>query len=97
MNDVETREVEGAVTFRVRVAPRASRDAVAGVHDGALKVALTAPPVGGAANVALVKFLAKRLGVPKGAVEILRGDTSRDKLVRVRGATAAAVTALARG
>lgn len=97
MSDVEIREEEGAVVFRVRVAPRASRDAIAGVHDGALKVALTAPPVSGAANGALVKLLAKRLGVPKGAVEIVRGETARDKLLRVRGTTAAAVRELVRG
>ncbi len=87
----------GAVTFRVRVAPRASRDALQGVHDGALKVALTAPPVEGAANAALVKLLAKRLGVAKRDVEILRGDAARDKLLRVRGVGADAIRALARG
>lgn len=73
------------MTFDVRVAPRASRDAVQGIHDGALKVALTAPPVEGAANAALCKLIAKTLGVPKRAVTIVRGETSRNKSVHVQG------------
>lgn len=72
-------------TFRVRVSPRASREAIAGEHDGALKVALTAPPVEGAANAALVKLLAKRLGVSKSAVRIVSGETGRNKRVEVDG------------
>ncbi|MCA9580825.1 MAG: YggU family protein [Myxococcales bacterium] len=73
------------LTFDVRVVPRASRTAVVGAHDGALKVALTAPPVDGEANAALVAFLAKHFGVPKGGVEILRGQTSKRKHVRIAG------------
>jgi uncharacterized protein (TIGR00251 family) len=69
----------------VRVAPRASRNRVIGVQDGALKVALTAPPVEGAANEALKKLLAKALGVSKSKVEILRGDRARIKVLRVSG------------
>ncbi|HJL17800.1 MAG TPA: DUF167 family protein [Sandaracinaceae bacterium LLY-WYZ-13_1] len=88
-------EDEGAVVFAVRVSPRASRDAIGGVHDGALKVKLTAPPVDGAANAALVKLLAKRLRVAKSAVRIVGGETSRTKRVRVEGAPADAVRALA--
>lgn len=88
-------EVSGGVRFGVQVAPRASREAVLGVHDGALKVALTAPPVDGAANEALVAFLAHALGVPKRAVRITGGQTSRRKRVEVEGTTAAAVRALA--
>lgn len=88
-------EVSGGVRFGVQVAPRASREAVLGVHDGALKVALTAPPVDGAANEALVAFLARALGVPKRAVRITGGQTSRRKRVEVEGTTAAAVRAIA--
>lgn len=94
MESLRITERDGGVTFEVRVAPRASRSQVLGVHDGALKVALTAPPVDGAANAALVKLLAKALGVPKGAVALLAGERSRDKTLRVDGATAAAVRAL---
>jgi uncharacterized protein len=75
----------GGVSIRVHVAPRASANRVLGVHNGALKVALTAPPVEGAANKALVEFLAKALGVPKSAVAILSGETSRNKSLRVAG------------
>jgi len=87
-------EQDGAITFDIRVAPRASRVAVLGVHDGALKVALTAPPVEGAANAALVKFLSKQLHVPKRAIEIVRGDHGRSKTLRVEGVTAADLRAL---
>lgn len=86
-------EREGAVRFRVRVVPRASRDEVAGLQGEALRVRLTAPPVEGAANRALVDFLAKRLGVRKGQVRILSGETSRDKVVAVEGLSAEEVQA----
>lgn len=78
---------ERGVTIRVYVAPRSSASKVVGEHNGALKVALTAPPVEGAANKALVELLAKLLGVPKGAVTIVSGEASRNKTVRVEGTT----------
>ena len=83
------------MVFAVRVSPRASRDAVGGVHDGALKVKLTAPPVEGAANTALIALFAKKLGVAKGAIEIVSGASSRSKRVRVTGVDADRVRALA--
>ena len=79
---------EQGVTIRVYVAPRSSASKVVGEHNGALKVALTAPPVEGAANKALVELLAKLLDVPKGAVSIASGETSRNKTVRVDGVDA---------
>jgi uncharacterized protein (TIGR00251 family) len=88
MSELRIREQDGSITFEVRVAPRASRNRVVGVQDGALKVALTAPPVDGAANEALRKLLAKALGVAKTDVEILRGDRARIKVLRVHGVTA---------
>lgn len=88
-------EKDGVVRFAVRVSPRASREAIAGVHDGALKVALTAPPVEGAANAALIALLAKALGVPKRSVRIVSGESSRQKRVEVEGVDAARVRALA--
>ena len=87
-------EKDGELLFDVRVSPRASREAIVGVHDGALKVALTAPPVEGAANAALRALLAKRLGVAKGDVRIVRGETGRAKTVAVRGVSRADVEAL---
>lgn len=69
----------------VRLTPRASREEIVGVRDGALLVRVTAPPVKGAANAALVRLLAKVLGVPKGAIAIVSGGTSRMKVVEVHG------------
>jgi len=91
MSDLRIREQEGAITFEVRVAPRASRNRIVGVQDGALKVALTAPPVDGAANEALKKLLAKELGVSKSNVEIVRGDRARIKVLRIHGVSASDV------
>jgi uncharacterized protein (TIGR00251 family) len=87
MNEAAIRDIPGGVSIRVHVAPRASRNKVLGVHDGALKVALTAPPVEGAANRALVEFMTKIVGVPKSAVSILSGEASRHKVVEVMGTT----------
>ena len=78
-------------TFTVRVQPRARRNAVAGVLGEALKLSLTAPPVEGRANQACIDFLAELLGVPRSSVTIAAGETSRNKLIRVRGLSAAQV------
>jgi uncharacterized protein len=89
-------ERQGAgVRFRVRLQPRASRDEIAGVHDGALKIRLHAPPVDGAANEALVAFLADRLGVSRRGIRIVTGATSRTKMVEVEGVTSSDVARLA--
>ena len=73
------------VLFRIRVQPRASRDEVAGPVGDAIRVRLVAPPVDGAANEALVRFLAACLKVPRSAVELVSGRSSRTKLVAVAG------------
>lgn len=78
----------------VHVQPRAKLTAVTGVHGDAVKIRLAAPPVDGAANVELIRFLAERLGVPKTAVVIVRGQTARRKTVRINSIDAA--TALRR-
>ena len=87
MNEWSITETSGSVTFAVRVAPRASRNQIVGVEGGALKIKLTAPPVEGAANAALIEFVAEWLGVRRSAVSIVSGDKARNKLVRVRGVT----------
>jgi uncharacterized protein (TIGR00251 family) len=92
---LEARSVDGAVQLAVRVIPRASRNAIVGVRRGALCVRLQAPPVEGAANRALIRFLGKRLGVPPRAVSLVRGDTGRDKLLRIEGVALADVERLA--
>lgn len=85
MSELRIQEANDSVSFEVRVASRASRNAIIGVYEGALKVALTAPPVEGAANDALRKLIAKALSVPKSDVEIIRGERSRNKVLRVYG------------
>ena len=91
---VEMRESEGTVTFAVRVAPRASRDAIEGEYNGALKVRLTAPPVDDKANAALCRLLAARLNVPVSAVRIVAGEKNRSKRVTVAGVTSTQIAAL---
>jgi uncharacterized protein (TIGR00251 family) len=77
----------GTVSFPVRVQPRASKDEIAGVINGALKIRLQAPAVENRANQALVEFLAHLLKTPKSAVRILAGDRSRAKRIEIRGVT----------
>ena len=85
---IEVRDVAGGATLRVRVSPRASRDELAGERDGALVVRLTAPPVEGQANAALLRFLARRLGVAPSTLSVARGAKGRDKVLLVAGARA---------
>ncbi len=75
----------GGVRVAVRVQPRASREEIRGVRNGVLEVALSAPPVDGRANAALIALLAERLQVPRRAVSLVRGETGRDKLVAIEG------------
>jgi uncharacterized protein (TIGR00251 family) len=75
------------VTFDILVQPRASRAKIGPLHDGRIKIAVTAPPVDGEANAAVVELIAKRLAVPRSAVEVIAGASSRRKTVRVTGAT----------
>jgi uncharacterized protein (TIGR00251 family) len=81
------------VTLRVRVQPRAARDGVAGVRAGALVVRLSAPPVEGRANEALVRYVAGLLDVPPSAVHVQQGARGRDKLLLVAGASTDSVRA----
>ena len=73
----------------IRVQPRASRTELVGLHGDSLKVRLAAPPVDGAANEALVRFLADALSVPRTHVELLSGHAGRRKVVEITGITAA--------
>ena len=72
------------LVIRVRVIPRASRDEIVGVLDGALKVRIQAPPVEGKANTCLVKFLAKQWGLRRADLEILSGASARTKRLLIR-------------
>ena len=85
------------VRFSVRVQPRASKTEVSGVHGDALKIRLSAPPVDGAANAALIEFLAELFAVPRRAVMILAGESSRVKIIEIEGITERAVHDVAGG
>ena len=74
-----------ATRISVRIVPRASRDVVVGMRAGALLVRVTAAPVDGAANEALIRVLGRRLGVAKGALRIVTGRTSKLKVVEIEG------------
>lgn len=85
---MEIKETEGNVEFSVRVVPRASKTEIAGEIGGVVKVRVASPPVDGAANEELVKFLAKKLGVSRSDVGLISGTASRTKTIRVYGLTA---------
>jgi uncharacterized protein (TIGR00251 family) len=78
---------DGVVLFQARVQPRASKDEIAGVMDGMLKVRVRAPALEDRANVALCEYLARLLKTPKSAVRILAGSRSRIKRIEIRGVT----------
>ena len=81
------------VTIAIRLQPRASRMEIGELTGNELKIKVTAPPVDSAANEALVQFLAKVLGCPRNQVELIRGQTSRSKVVRIHGGTGSVVAA----
>jgi uncharacterized protein (TIGR00251 family) len=85
---------DGCVVFQVRVQPRASRDEVAGVVEGALKIRIQAPAVENRANEAVCEYLATLLKTPKSAVRILGGERSRVKRVEIRGVQPREILAL---
>lgn len=91
---IPLRETASGVVFRIRVVPRASRCEAAGFQDDALKLRITAPPVEGKANEAVIALLAELLGVKKGQVAIIAGQTSKTKTVALEGVKAARIAAL---
>jgi uncharacterized protein (TIGR00251 family) len=88
-----TRDTPEGCTLSVRVHPGAKRDAVTGLHDDAVKIALNAPPVDGKANEALIAFVAKQLSIPRSKIALVIGATSRSKTLRIAGKSAAEVAA----
>jgi uncharacterized protein len=78
-----------AVTFTVRVQPRATKSALAGEVEGTLKIKIASPPVDGAANEELLRYLAQLFAVPRRAVTILSGEMAKNKIVRIQGITGA--------
>jgi len=85
---LELKEKDGGVTIKVRVQPRAARTEIIGEHAGAIKIRVAAPPVDGKANEECRRYLAKLLKVGATSVEIISGDSSRDKVIRVSNISA---------
>jgi uncharacterized protein (TIGR00251 family) len=88
---IEIREKENAVSFAIKVHPRAKQDGITGEVGDALKVSLTTPPIEGRANQACIEFFAKLLKVPKSSVTIASGLASRNKVIRIMGVNAQVV------
>ena len=80
-------ETPDGVDVRIRAVPRASKNEIQGIYDGALKVRLTTPPIDGKANQALIKFLSKTLKISKAQIELIHGDTCRHKTIRIANIT----------
>ena len=78
------KENTDGITITVFVQPRSSKNMIAGLHDQALKIKLTSPPVDGAANKICIQYLAKCLKVPKSSIEIVSGHKSRTKRLLLR-------------
>ena len=87
-------ENDTSITFPVRVIPRSSKTEIVGECDGMLKIKLKSPPVNGAANDELIRFLSKLFGIPKANIEIVSGEASHSKRIRVSGITPAHTNAI---
>lgn len=83
--------IDPGATVEVRLRPRGKGDELLGMEDGVLRARVSAPPVDGRANKALCRLIAGRVGVPSSRVSVVRGEKSRDKVVRVVGVDAAAL------
>jgi uncharacterized protein (TIGR00251 family) len=81
-------ETAKGVTFAIKVQPRARKNAIIGTVGNALKLALTAPPVEGKANQAVIEFFADFFEIPRSSVSIASGETSRNKVIRISGVSA---------
>ena len=84
----DIKETATGISFKIYVQPKASKNAIVGLHDDSLKIRLTAPPVDGAANKLCVQYLAKVTGFPKSAIEIASGHTGRTKHILIQCAEA---------
>ena len=82
---------EAAIFLKIHLLPRASRNEICGLHGDALKIKVTAPPVEGKANRALQRFIAKKLNLAASQIEIMAGQRSREKILRISGISRAAV------
>ncbi len=83
--NIPYKKTKDGILLEIKVEPRSSRAGIQGVSGNTLKVKLTSAPVDGAANRQLIEILAKKTGVRKSSIEIVRGDTSKNKVVLIRG------------
>lgn len=95
MNEWLRVAADGRITLTLHIQPGAKKTEFAGLHGDALKIRLAAPPVDGKANDALIKFVAETLKLPKSAVNLKNGQTSRRKVLELSGAEAATVAGFA--
>lgn len=95
MSDWFRLAADGRITLTLHIQPGAKKTEFAGLHGDALKIRLSAPPVDGKANEALIKFIATTLHLPKSAVNLKSGQTSRRKVLEVSGTTAEAIARFA--
>ena len=86
---MSVKECDGGCTLPVRAQPGARRNGIVGIHQGSLKVAVTAPPEDGKANRALIETLAQELGLKRSQVELIKGQGNREKTFLIRGLTKA--------
>lgn len=94
MNLVNLSEIPDGVRFDVLAKPKASRNAIIGVHDGALKIAITAAPEKGKANKAIVNLLSRLLKIPKNSIKIVSGETSSRKIIAIEGVSSEMINKL---
>jgi uncharacterized protein (TIGR00251 family) len=87
-------DANNSISFEVRVVPRSSKSEIIGEHDGALKIKIASAPVDNAANEELIKLLSKTFGVSKMEIEIVSGQSSKRKMVRIKGADANKIAAV---
>ena len=83
--ELQVSETRAGLTVRLHVLPRAKISEIAGLHNGALKIKITAPPVDDAANRAVIEFFSKLLGISRSSLKILAGNKSREKILQVQG------------
>ncbi|WP_333655022.1 DUF167 domain-containing protein [Dissulfurispira sp.] len=83
--DLPHTKVKDGIIIQVKVIPRSSKKEIAGVEGNTIKIKLTAPPVEDAANEQLIELLSETLSIKKGNIEIVKGDSSRYKTVKIKG------------
>ena len=79
------REKKDSITIECRISPKSRKDSINNIHNGALSIALKAPPIENKANISLIKFLAKQLKIPKKNISLIKGSTSKNKVIEIQG------------